>query len=795
MFLKIFFRSIRNQLGYFLIKITGLSLALMLGILVFLFAKSELGYDRFHKNADQIYRVSTFIGFRGGMIAEGSPFLLAESLEQDVPAIDKTSHLVYIGRIEVSNGIQTHTTELNLAGPDFLEMFNFKMDKGDGIGALTDPNSVIISKALARQVYGSINPLDQSLSIHLGQEKKIFKVAAVADDVPENSSIVFDLLVSDRNANLFMGESNVKSWTPFKSNVVTFFSKRDDAVEQQLVDGLNEIAESHGIPSRLNSASEKEKFPIMKLTDVHFENNADIAFLKEKGNLNYLYVLTSVAILILLVAAMNFANLSLGLSVIRSKEIGVRKVLGSTKQNLRRQFMFESFATTLISLIIGVVAAYVYLPSFNDLLNKELSFNFIENPSSILLIVLIGVITSVLSGAYPAYFISSQQVITSLKGKVSLKHKWLPNTITVFQFGISMLLIIVSLIMQSQLRHMTNYDLGFDKEHLIYQTFDYSKSPSDMEVKRFTEEAMKFPGVLGVSGTRGGLIDNEDETLWSVQKNGETLSIPSVKVGYDFIPMMGIELREGRNFQESSPADADAIIVNQAFVDVLELSDPIGNTVDLGNVKPVILGVVDNFRFNSLRTPVRPLILNLRLGSVNTSILTRIDGNLMAEALGHLKKSWEELGMKHPIYDYNFFEEDIERQYEAEASFKSVISYASFFAIVTALIGMIGLTSLNITRRVKEISLRRVLGAKMLDVLSLFMKGTGKLLFISAVLFWPIAYFYLENWLNDFNVRAFQNPVVYLAIGALITMITAILIFLVVRKTSLEDPAKVMRSE
>ncbi|WP_420385113.1 ABC transporter permease [Roseivirga sp.] len=795
MLLKVFFRSVRKRFSYFLIKVAGLSLALMFGILVFLFVKSELGYDRFHDDPEDIYRVATYIGFRGGMESEGTPFLLAESMLENMPVVQKASHLIYIGGMELSRGADTYTTPVHLADRGFLQMFNFKMTQGDGQQALSDPNTVIISESLAREVFGGSEVVNESITVHVNQEKKVFRIGAVAQDVPENSSIEFDLLISDLNAPQFMGESIMNSWTPFKSNVVTFFKSIENTDREVLVNGLNEIADLNGLSQRLNSKSQPERLPIMRLTDVHFKNNPDVRFLKERGNLNYLYILSSIAVLILLVAAMNFANLSLGLSVVRSKEIGVRKVLGSSQFSLRKQFLFESSATVGISLLLGMLMAYLYLPQFNSLLDKQLSLNFFQAPETLLAILLIGIVTSLLSGMYPAYVIASQKVLTSLKGKASIQHKWLPNSMTVFQFGISMLLVIIALIMQSQLRHMANYDLGFDKEHLIYQTFDYSLSPSDAEVRRFMEEAMKDPSVLGMSGTRGGLIENEDETLWSVTINDESLFIPSVKVGYDFIPMMGISLAEGRNFSRESPADAEAIIVNQAFVEVMELEDPVGKTVNLGSVSPLVIGVVEDFRFKSLRTAVSPLILNLRPGSPNTAILTRIDGRNTAQALGHLKDTWEQLNMKQPSYEFHFFEDDLNRQYVSESNFKSVVSYASFFAMITSFIGLIGLCNLNLNRRVKEISLRRVLGANMLSVMLLFLKETGKLLFISAVIFWPLAFIYLEGWLANFNVRTIQSPAIYLSIGLIVTATAAILILFVIRKTSSANPANVLRSE
>ncbi|MEQ9404700.1 MAG: FtsX-like permease family protein [Cyclobacteriaceae bacterium] len=796
MFLKIFIRKIRRQFSFFLIEITGLSLAFTFGFLVFLFAKSELGYDRFHRDAGSIYCVNTFIGFRGGMVSEGTPFLLAKTLEETVPEITSASHMVNRQNLELESGSVRVTEDVHLVATNFIELFNFPMEKGDGKNALEDPNSIIISEQLAVRIFGKEDPIQKNITVHLSEtQQKVFQVGAVSADVPENSSITFDVLISDQNANLFLGERSVANWIPFKSNVVTFIKAAKNAERSALVTGLNQIAESHGIPERLNSTDQKEKFPLMRLVDVHFQNKADITFLKEKGNKNYLYVLLTVAFLILMVAAINFTNLTLGLAIIRGKETGIRKVLGSSRQSIRHQFILESLITVFTSLTISILLSVMSLSRFNQLLDKDLSVSISEIPTLLAFILITGIATALIAGAYPAFALSSQRASNALKGKISLQYKWLPNSMTSFQFGISMLLIIVALIMRSQLIFISNYDPGFNKAHLIYQTFDYSLSPSDQEVERFATEALKSTHVLGVSGTRGGLMDNEAETLWSIERKGEPLTVPSVKIGYDFIPLMQISLLEGRNFSPASPSDSEGIIVNQAFIDQLEIDNPVGNTINLGGVSPVIIGVVENFRFNSLRNPIRPLILNLRPGSPNTAILIRIDGNHTREALEFLKQTWEVTSGNTIPFEYQFFDAELERQYAEEKRFRSVIAYASFFALLTALIGTVGLTQLNITRRLKEISLRRIVGCELTDILILFMKETGRLLVIASFIFWPVSFLYLESWLNQYNARTSQNPLIYVGIGLLILTIAAFLTFLQIRKTSRENPANVLRSE
>ena len=799
MLLKIYFRNIKKHFSFFLINVIGLSVALGFSILVFLFLKSELGFDRFHKGANQIYRTSVYMGFRGGMVLEGTPFLLAETMENELSGVEKATNLIDFGEVKMEMGAQKFSSNLHLAGEEFFEIFNFPVVQGSTTKVLTNPNAIIINESAKERYFGSLNPIGQLVEVNFSPEnRKVFTVEGVLKDAPENSSIHFEMIISAQNYRELRGERMVNSWTPVKSDVLTFFKKRSDVSEAQIVSGLNQISDDKGTTARLNSEEAAERFPIMKLVDLHFHNDSDIGFLKEKGNLKYVYVLGTVAALIILIAAINFANLSLGLSVTRSKEIGVRKVLGVHKGGLRRQFLFESFSTTFIGLVLGLLLAYASLPFFNNLVDKQLEIQLLADSGIVFGILCVGLVTGLLAGAYPAFSMSAFKVVTALNGKVQLKNGWLPKGMTILQFGVSMLLVISAMIMKSQLTHLSNYDLGFEKENLIYQTFNsvsIREAPSDAQVQLFRETALTYPNIVGVSSARGALFDGELGTLWSVEHQGERFTIPSVKVDHDFLDVMEIELLDGRNFKRDNPADGSAVIVNQAFIQRMEINEPIGKPAPLGRPEnPIIIGVVEDFRFKSLRTEVGPLILNLRPGSPNSSIIVRVQGDVRT-GLVQMQEAWEKAGKAGLPFEYQFFDEQLAAQYAAEQNFRAVINYASFFAVIIAAMGLVGLTSLNIARRTKEMSLRRVVGARMFDVLILFIRDVGKLIVLANLIFWPLAYWYLENWLGDFNVRVTQNGLTYLGIGMVVTVISGLIIMIQVWKTGSQNPVHYLRNE
>ena len=442
--------------------------------------------------------------------------------------------------------------------------------------------------------------------------------------------------------------------------------------------------------------------------------------------------------------------------------------------------------------------AILSLNFFNQLVSKNLSIDFISSPESLIMIVAIGLLAAILAGAYPALTMSSFKATKALKGKVSLKSNWLPKTMTVIQFGISMILILAALTMKSQLNYLLKHDLKFEKQNLVYLTFDavsIRDSPQDEDVQLFREEASKYTQIKGVSSARGGLFDHEAETIWSIEKDGEQLTIPSIKIDYRFLDVLGIDLLAGRNFDASNPSDGNAILVNQAFLDKLGIEDAVGKPAPLGQPNnPLIIGVVDNFRFKSLRSAVSPVILNLRPGSPNSSIIVRL-GDDIREGIDQIEAAWEKGGKASIPFEYEIFEDQLASQYSTEEEFRAVINFATIFAVTIALMGLVGLTALSVSKRTKEMSLRMVVGARLADVLLLFIKDGTKMVILSNLIFWPLAYLYLENWLNDYTVRLVQSWQVYVGLGLLVIAITCVIITFQVWRTSNINPVENLRNE
>jgi putative ABC transport system permease protein len=806
-YIKTAFRSLYKNKGFTAINILGLALGLATCLLIVFYVVDELSYDRYNTKAGRIYRVNEDLklGENKVQYAVAMP-PLAKTLKAEYSYVEDAVRIKKAGTTHVRKGnINIIEDRVGFADASIFNVFTLPMISGDPKTALADPSTVVITESTALKYFNTTNAVGKFI---LFNDKENFKVTGVIKDIPKQSHFNFDFFVSlesfpDSRSNEWL-RSDYNTYVLFKdakdnakltASFPAFLQKFTGAQMQSEL-GMN-IAqfEKGGSYFRLN---------LIALKDIHLKSNLT-GELGPNSTTQYVYIFSAIALFILLIACVNFMNLSTARSSNRSREVGVRKVLGSSRKYLIFQFLAESILVTLVATVIAVIAASALLPFFNQLSGKEITLT-IESlkwliPSLLAIVLVIGS----LAGSYPAFFLSAFQPIDVLKGKLSAGFKGggLRSFLVVFQFFVSIFLIIGTLVIYNQLNFIQTKNLGYNRNQVLIV-----KNSDELgeRAKVFKEELSQLPGVKSTTMTgflptgnwRNTRIYFKDASF----DQKKSLFPQSWGVDADYIPAMDMKMALGRNFSKDMISDSSAVILNEAAAEFLGFADPINKTIyqSLGgdrkgtsNVKEChIIGVVKNFHFNSLREKIEPVVLSY--GQNNGALAIRVSTTNITALMAQIKGKWNSFSPSVPI-NYSFMDQDFDASYRSEQRIGTIFIIFTSLAIVIACLGLFGLAAYAAEQRTKEIGIRKVLGADVSVIVGMLSKDFIKLVCIAIIIASPFAWYVMNKWLQDFAYRVTIQWWVIATAGAGALVIAFITISFQSIKAALANPVKSLRSE
>lgn len=805
-YFKIAFRNLWKNKGFTFINIAGLAIGLSCFILIALYVTNELDYDRFYPNAERIYRVDADIKFGGNLLnltVSSDP--MGPTLKKDYPQVeDYTRIYASEGSKIVRKGNDYFNEEkIVYADSTFFNLFPQTVLSGETKTALFEPNTVVISETAAKKYFSTTNASGKTIEI----DQKPFKVTAVIKDMPRNSHFHFDFIMSMKNVDY--------QWNSFLShNFHTYILLRPGTDYHAFEKNFTQVLEQHVFPqasqliSGLTSMDEFRKagnmlnYSLMPLTKIHLYSQR-YPELEANGNIQYVYIFSAVALFILLIACINFMNLSTARSVSRAKEVGIRKVLGTRRKSLISQFLSESTLMAFISLILAIVITYFVLPGFNDIAAKSMSIRDTFNPTFLPFLIALPFIVGLLAGLYPAFFLSKFKPISVLKGRTNagFKKNILRSGLVVFQFFTSIVLIIGTIIIYKQLHFIQTTSLGFNKNQVLIVDGAWALNKND---EAFKNEVLKLPGVesatmsgyIPVNSSRSDNTYSRDATM--NQKNA--LSMQTWKVDYDYIGTMGMQIIKGRNFSKDFGTDSSAVILNEAAVRVLGFDNPVGNKIyqnfpgGPGSVMKAynIIGVVKDFHFESLRHNIYPL--GLFLEHNNTIMSFRINTAEVKPLIAQIKNKWTALAPGMP-FSYRFMDEAFNNIYRSEQQVGKISITFAILAIFIACLGLFGLVTYMAEQRTKEIGIRKVLGASVGQVTGMLSRDFLKLVLIASLIAFPVAWWVMHRWLQDFAYRIKIDWWVFLIAGLIALLIALATVSFQAIKAAMANPVKSLRTE
>ncbi len=804
-FIKTAWRNLKGNKVFSFINIFGLSVGLTCCMLITSYLYSELSYDTYPDNAKQIYRVG--LHSNGDNAAADFPnvdIAVGQGIKNAFPEVLATTRMTKMGIAFVKYGEQQFKEEsLVLADPNFLSLFSIPLLAGDSQTALTEPNSMVITKAFEKKYFGNSSGIGKMMIVNDNPTK----ITGVIDKVPDNSHFHADAFLS---LITYAGHKVKQTW----SNVgyFTYLLLDKNANPAKLEAAFPELVAKYVVPETQHdmgvSLAEAQKsvntfkFFLQPITSIHLHSATRYEF-EANGDIHYIYIFGALALFIMLLACINFTNLSTASSSKRAKEIGVRKVLGSEKNKLVWQFLTESVMLTSLALLFALSFVYILLPYFNNLAGKNISFGFFVNGSALALEISLALIVGLIAGIYPALFLSSLKIISVLKGGGGMQpanKSGLRSGLIVFQFAISTGLIIATFIVYQQLHYMQNKKLGYDKDQVlvIHDTNTLGNNINAFKQQLLADSRVvnatissNVPGTNSMGGTE---IYSPDMTN---SKGGRSeIQCGIYWIDNAYLPTLGIKLASGRNFFPPSPADSMSVIVNEAAIRDLGFgnTNPLGKTiVRSGQRHYTIIGVVKDFNYTSAKQNIAPLMM---LPSTNSkdAIMVKVKIADIHQLVADIKTKWDGYNANAP-FAYNFLDQQYASLYKTEQRTGQIFTSFAVIAVIIASLGLFGLAAFMIRQRVKEIGIRKVLGASTVSITSMLSVEFLKLIVIAALISFPITWFAMYKWLQGFAYRITLQWWVFVVAGLIALLVAGITISFQSIKAALANPVKSLRSE
>lgn len=817
-YFKIAFRNLFKNKVYSFINIFGLAIGIACCLLIGLYVQNEWSYDTFHSKSDRIYRAWTEETVENGrvLLNTSTPIPLRPALEEYIPEVERSTYIyAFNNLVEIPDNPDPQDEDILVVNNDFFDIFDFELLQGDRETMFDNPSSVILSEQTAERLFGSENPLQQTLSIRMGDEYQTFTVTGILEDAPSNSSLNYNILMPDEMLDQLVGERAYNSWfNVFGTTYVLLSESADPSTLDARFQSMMQTVLGEDLYNETQYT-----VGLQPLTDIHLNPDfpPNIASVSDPA---YSYILAAIALLILFIACVNFMTLSISKSASRAKEVGIRKTIGAIRQHLMYQFWGEAFMMTVLSIVVGVAFSELLLPLFNELSGTALVFNLSVETLGIL--AGLAILISLVAGIYPALILSGFKPVEVLKGRLNLSadKSFFRQSMVVLQFSLSIALIFGTITVQRQLNFIQNKNLGYQKDQVVVIESGLSAGPavplgevmqaSYQRKNLLQNEIASIHGIEAISAAsytpvqaggwyRIGFRDNQDQ-----QQN-----IHANVVDADFISTLGIEVIQGRDFSNENPSDERrAMIVNQALVDYFGWENPIGQRLPGPEFEDhEIIGVVENFHYESLHTSIEPLALAINAEmlfsginnmSISSSPAPRFSFKLnttdLNSTMASIQNAWEKIAPGTP-FNYTFIDQSLDAQYRQEQRLSEIVTTGSIFAIVIACLGLFGLASLMVIRRTKEIGVRKVLGATSSSIVLLVNKEFTKLVLIAFVIAVPVAWYLMSGWLENFAYRIDIGLGIIVLAGLSAMVVAWLTVSYQSIKATLVNPVESLRSE
>ncbi len=795
-YIKVAFRNLKKHKVFSFINITGLAVGLTCCMLIGLYISEEKSYDTFHKDADNIYRFT-----REFLSQDGSTSLHLSRLAPPFAPLlreEYSNEIDKIGRFAVFGGTIRHGDKLfdegnfGFADPEIVGILTFNAIEGDLADALRQPGSVIISDEMADKYFGNEDPIGKTLNY---SSQADLLVRGVYEKMPENSSFQIDMMADFSLVESFYGGKERMLQAFGSNNFTTLFSLKENGRIEEVQRRLDDFL----IKAVGENALSFNRLHIQRLLDIHLQSNLSDE-LGENSDITYVYIFSSIAILILGIACINYMNLATARSANRAKEVGMRKVFGAGKSSLGNQFLVESVVLVLLSVVLAVVATSVILPFFRDFTGLRLEFDLFQNLGLIGMILGGALFVGILSGSYPAFYLSAFQPLRVLKGKLSsgAKSGLLRRLLVIVQFTISVILIVSTVIVYQQLSYIQNKNLGFDRDQMMIMSVSRQLG-ADFEA--FKNELLTITGVKSAGGSSrvpsGQLLDSN---VSRAEVDGEMQStevvIKVLGVDSDFIHTYQMEMASGRNFSEDYLRDSANFILNEESVKVIgwdSAEDAIGKRFRYGRVSGQVVGVVKNFHFESLQSEIVPIVMTNRPDN-RRNLSIKIEGNNLRNAVADIEGLYARFSPDAPIY-YNFLDDRFEVLYTSETQRSQLFTIFSALAIFLACLGLFGLASFTVSQRSKEICIRKVLGASVNQIITILSKEFVILVVLAMLLAFPVAWYFMSDWLAGYAYSIDMSVVPFILAAFIAGMIALVTISLQTFKAAVSKPSDRLRNE
>lgn len=805
-YIKIAWRNFLKNKAFSLINVSGLAIGLTCFLLIGLYVLDELNYDHFHTKADRIYRINSDLVIGGTELhLPTTSDMMGQTLKKDYPTIENYTRIYNSNGGKLIKLEEDFISEGDVAHVDstFFDVFAFQAIEGDLHTALAEPNTTVITKSMALKYFGTTKALGKSIETD-EQGSTLYRVTAVMEDMPLNSHFRFDFLFSMANVDYDWGR-----FTNHNFHTYVLLQEGVSAGEVEAV--FPEYIHNYVLPDvrqvmDVNSLEEFEKagnrlqYSLIPLTDIHLHSNRGIEF-SAGGDIQNVYIFSFVALFILIIACVNFMNLTTARSAGRAREVGVRKVLGTEKKNLVFQFLTESIATVSLAFLISLGLVYLVLPLFNGVAAKTVGVAHLFTPTVLPFLIALPLLVGILAGSYPAFFLSGFQPILVLKGMLSTKgsNKSLRSALVVFQFCISIVLIVVTIVVYQQLQYIQTKNLGFNKEEVLIINGTYVLGDNK---EAYKNELLKLSGVQ--SGSYSSFLpvtssSRSDQTFSTeaVMTSENMFNMQRWRIDHDYIPTMGMELMAGRNFSRDFGNDTMNVIINQSAANLMGYEDPIGQklygTDDSSQpISYTIIGVVKNFHFESLKKNISPLCFFLRKSDYLLSL--RVKAADIPAIVRQAEDNWRQMAPGKP-FSYRFLDDSFDEMYRAEQRIGKLAVLFSVLAIFIVCLGLFGLTTYMAEQRIKEIGVRKVLGSSVTGIVRVFSADFIKLVLIALAIAIPLSWYFMDMWLQDFAYRISIQWWVFAAAGILAVVIALVTVSFQAIKAATADPAKSLRTE
>jgi putative ABC transport system permease protein len=784
--LKIAVRNLIRHKGFSILNITGLAIGMVCTILILFWVQHELSFDRYHKNGKNIYRILQHIQYSEIVTWAINQGPLGPALKEEIPEIEEQARFCF-AQWRMKYDDQVFVELGGYTDPSLFKMFTIPFSKGDPETALADPRSLVLTGEVAQKIFGDEDPIGKT--IHVGSNYD-FKVTGILQDIPDNSHFRFKFL-----ANMDVAKEvgrTVDSWK--NSHFTTYVQLADNVSMEEANKKIYNFLDAKP------TLEDWEKLSLQPLFKIHLGSGIGYDTFGT-GNTKYIVIFLAAALFMLLIACINFMNLSTARSLLRSREVGLRKVVGAFRGQLIRQFLGESIFQSLIAMILAVGFGILLLPAFNQFARKSFTAHLFLRPDVILGLAAILLFAGFIAGFYPAFVLSKFRPVSVLKGTTGTAggRSFFRKALVVFQFSVAMILMVGSLVIYSQIHFMRNKDLGYDKENLVTLAFN---TIVQQNYETFRNELLGNIDILNVTRVAGlptdGYYFSNSRWNWEGKDPDKDILFRANFVDYDYLETLKAPVVMGRNFSKDYGADATGIILNEISQKAMGFEDPIGKRVTLGedseNVSQFqIIGVVKDFHYVSLRTEIEPMIL-LFAPEQCSQIVIRIRSENTPETLKFMSGVWKKYAGDFE-FDYHFLDESLDTLYRGEQQVGRIINVFTTLSVFISCLGLFGLASFMALRRTKEIGIRKVLGASISGVVVLLTKEFSKWVIVANLIAWPLSYFALNQWLQEFPYRTDIKLWIFIGTGLLTFVIAILTVSFQSLRAALSNPADSLRYE